>query len=290
MRVVVPNTSPRAGEQVIATVAATDQNGAAMTVGDPAWTSSASQVATVSASGVITTLAPGTVVITAAIFDVRGSVTLTVAPPAPGAAPVASVIVDPLQSSLEAGASLTLTAITRDYAGAPLSDREIAWSSSDVNVATVSPAGIVTAIGEGTAVIEALSETKRGTFAITVTPSIDSSIVISVPYPYPQSVVGDTVTAVAAVQSPYTIVSVTANVGGQNTTLRYGPIGNTGVLGNGQQAMGWSAKLNLNTLPFGPYALVITAIDDIGRRRVRAVPIVRNPTVSGGSKAPTSNK
>lgn len=283
----VASSTPRAGEQFVATVIANDQNGAPMTVGDPAWTSSAPNVASVSSSGVITTLSAGQATISASIFAVRGSVTLTVAPPAPGPAPVATVTVNPLNGTLEAGNSIALTAVTRDLAGSTLLDRSVAWSSSNADVATVSVDGVVTAIAEGSAIIEALSESKRGSFAINVTPAVDSLIVITVPYPYPQTTVGDTITAIAVVQSPYRIVSVTASMGGQPTPLSYGRIGSAAGIGT---PMGWSAQMNLSTLPFGAYALVFTAIDEIGHRRVRAIPLVRNPTISGGTKTPTSNK
>lgn len=279
-----------AGESTVASVAARDQFGAPMTIGDVAWTSSAPSVASISSSGAITALSVGTTVITARLFAVYGQATLTVSPPPPGPSPVVTVAVAPLSAQLEAGTALPLVATLRDYAGNVLSDRDIVWSSTDNAVATVSPLGVVTALRSGTAVIEAVSETRRGTFALSVSPVVDSAIVIGIPYPYPQSVVGDTITVVAVVMSPNAIVSVTAAMGGQPIAMRYGPIGNTGVLGNGQQAMGWSVALNLTTLPFGPYALVVTATDDAGHRRVRAIPLVRNPRVDGGSKNPVGSK
>lgn len=290
MRLALSVDTLRAGETAIASVSAFDQNGAPMTIGDPAWTTSASAIASVSSSGVVTANGTGPVTITVRMFTVQAQLTLSVLPPRPGPLPVHSVAVLPVSGSLESGASMLLSATTRDYAGNTLADREIVWSSSDDAVATVTANGTVTALAAGTAIIEAVSESRRGAFALTVTPAIDSSIVIGIPYPYPQSVVGDTITAVAVVQSSSEIVSVTASVGGQPTVMRYGPIGNAGVLGNGQQAMGWSAQLNLTTLPFGPYALVITAIDVAGHRRLRALPIVRNPKATGGSKNPVGSK
>ncbi len=70
---------------------------------------------------------------------------------------VASVELDRESETITVGATLALTAIARDAEGvvvvAPLS-----WGSSDVAVATVDAAGLVTAVAEGEAVITATAE------------------------------------------------------------------------------------------------------------------------------------
>jgi alpha-tubulin suppressor-like RCC1 family protein len=82
--------------------------------------------------------------------------------------PVATVIVTPSTSTLAPGGTLQLQAVTKDAAGTTLTDREIAWSSSAVAVATVSDNGLVTGVATGNATITATSEGKTGSAVITV--------------------------------------------------------------------------------------------------------------------------
>jgi len=61
-----------------------------------------------------------------------------------------------------------LTASVLDVSGNPLSGREVTWTTTAGTVATVSTAGLVTAVGPGSALITATSEGKSGSAAITV--------------------------------------------------------------------------------------------------------------------------
>lgn len=90
-------------------------------------------------------------------------------PSGPETSPVASVTVSPATRSLIVGNTATLTAALADANGRPISGRPVAWSSNRNDVATVTSAGVVTAVAAGTATIEATSEGKRGTAVITVT-------------------------------------------------------------------------------------------------------------------------
>jgi uncharacterized protein YjdB len=90
-------------------------------------------------------------------------------PPASTApASVATVDVSPPSLSLIVGQTGTLVAQPRDKEGSALAGRSMTWSSSDVNVATVSSIGGVTAVSAGTATITATSEGKSGTATVTV--------------------------------------------------------------------------------------------------------------------------
>src|SRR5439155_12625753 len=83
--------------------------------------------------------------------------------------PVASVDVTPATATVQAGQTVQLTATPRDANGAALSGRAVSWSSSNTSVATVSNAGLVSAVTTGSATITATSEGKGGTSSITVT-------------------------------------------------------------------------------------------------------------------------
>ncbi|MEP6834487.1 MAG: Ig-like domain-containing protein [Gemmatimonas sp.] len=126
------------------------------------WSSSAQAVATVSTGGVVTAVAAGTATITATSEGKSGTASITVS------APVATVAVTPPAPAINVGATVTLTADTKDAAGVSLTGRAIAWSSSAQSVATVTQTGVVTAIASGTTTITATSEGKSGTATITV--------------------------------------------------------------------------------------------------------------------------
>ena len=71
--------------------------------------------------------------------------------------------------SLGAGLGTTATATLRDASGNVLTGRTVTWSSSAPSVATVSGAGVVTALVPGTATITARSEGQTGQADLTVT-------------------------------------------------------------------------------------------------------------------------
>src|SRR5207302_921011 len=135
------------------------------------WSSSNTAVATVSNSGLVSGVTPGTATITAASEGKSGTSTITVTP-----VPVASVEVTPATASVQAGQTVQLTATPKDANGAPLSGRTVTWSSSNTAVATVSNSGLVSGVTPGTATITATSEGKSGTSAITVTSSGVASV------------------------------------------------------------------------------------------------------------------
>jgi uncharacterized protein YjdB len=155
------------GQTTTLTAATLDASGNALTGRAITWASSSTAIATVSPSGVVTGVAPGTATITATSEGKSGSATVTVNAPAP--APVASVTVAPTSLPLQVGQTGTLTATTRDAANNVLTGRAVAWASSNEGVATVAANGTVTAVAPGSATITATSEGKSGTASVTVT-------------------------------------------------------------------------------------------------------------------------
>jgi uncharacterized protein YjdB len=130
------------------------------------WTSGNTGIATVSVSGLVTAVAAGSVSITASSEGQTGSAAFTVNASAP--IPVATVSVSPGSSTLQVAAAVQLSATTRDANSNVLTGRIVTWSSSNPGVSTVSASGLVTALAAGSATITALSETKTGNAAITV--------------------------------------------------------------------------------------------------------------------------
>ena len=87
------------------------------------------------------------------------------------AEPVASVVLGPSADNLLAGDSQQLIALLKDAKGRSLAGRDTSWTSSNPEAATVSPTGVVSGRGPGTAQIVATSEGKSGTAVITVLPT-----------------------------------------------------------------------------------------------------------------------
>lgn len=158
------------GSTTTASAAGADQNGASIATGTVTWSVGTPSVASVTSGGLVTGLAAGTTTIIATAGGRQGQATLTVNP-----VPVARVSVSPASATLVAGATQQLTAATLDASGNALSGRVVTWTSSDATRATVSAAGLVTAVAAGTTTITATSEAQSGTAAITVTAAAPGS-------------------------------------------------------------------------------------------------------------------
>jgi uncharacterized protein YjdB len=163
----VADASLVAGETTQASAVLKDAAGNTLTGRTVTWASSNTAVATVSSTGLVSALNAGTASITASSEGRSGSVTVTVAAPPP--IPVAAVTVTLASASVQAGGATTATAVTRSAAGAVLTGRVVTWASSNTAVATVSPAGAVSAIAAGSATITATSEGRTGSATFTVT-------------------------------------------------------------------------------------------------------------------------
>ena len=119
-------------------------------------------------------MAAGTATITATSEGKSGTSTITVTK-----IPVGSVTVAPPTKAMLVTQTFPLTATVTDTAGNVVTDRVVTWGSSNTAVATVSAAGVVTAVAPGTATITATSETKSGTSTITVSLVPVSTVVVS---------------------------------------------------------------------------------------------------------------
>jgi hypothetical protein len=139
-----------------------DADGATLTGREITWSSSDDAVATVSSTGLATGVAGGSATITGSSEGKSGTATVVVQ------VPVASVVVQPEEAAIAASETAQLIAVTRDAAGNELSDREVSWSSSNTDVASVSGAGLVTGVADGTATITATAEGQSGSAVITV--------------------------------------------------------------------------------------------------------------------------
>ena len=93
---------------------------------------------------------------------------------------VASVQISPATFQVQAGASVSLTAIPRDASGNALTGRAVTWASGNSAVATVSAAGAVSGVSTGATTITATSDGVGGTANVTVTPGPAAQLAFTV--------------------------------------------------------------------------------------------------------------
>src|ERR1051325_6595239 len=123
------------GESATATAVLNDADGQPILGRTVTWSSGTQSVATVSSSGAITAVGPGTSVITATSEGKSGTATVTVI------APVATVQVNLSAQSVTVGSTVQAAVVLKDAAGNTLSGRTVVWTSSSQSVATVSAGG-----------------------------------------------------------------------------------------------------------------------------------------------------
>lgn len=139
------------------------------------FTSSAPAVASVDPlSGLVTAHGPGLARITATCEGAFATAELRVT-----LVPVAAVAVTPRTRTLHPRWTVMLTVTLTDAAGRPITGRQVQFTSSDQNVATVDAAGLVTAAGLGTASITVTSEGRSDVVSVTVTPAAVFKVAIT---------------------------------------------------------------------------------------------------------------
>jgi uncharacterized protein YjdB len=123
-----------------------------------AWMSINNTIATVSASGDVTALAPGLVGIVATIGTSADTASLYIRE--------GQLVVEPNAITTAVGEELQLSASTR--AGVAASGASLTWKSSDESVAVVSSDGTLTAVGAGDATLLATAGTQTGSAVVSV--------------------------------------------------------------------------------------------------------------------------
>ena len=102
------------------------------------WVSNRTNVASITAAGVVFAVSPGTATITASSEGRSGSATVTVVAPS-----IQRVEVTPADATIEVGGSFRLTATVFDSRGNVIPGQTVTWASSDTRIATVDETGRV---------------------------------------------------------------------------------------------------------------------------------------------------
>ena len=158
---------------------ALDGNGSPVASAQIDWSSGNDGIATVSESGDVTAVDPGTVDVIATSGSVRSTVSLIVEEPPPPTPPtirVTSVSVNPTALSLVEGESEIVRATARGSNGSTVSGRPPIWRSSNETVAQVSSSGQVRAVAPGSATISVTIDNQRADVSVSVGPEPVASV------------------------------------------------------------------------------------------------------------------
>jgi hypothetical protein len=142
------------------------------------WSSAATNVASIDASGVASGSAAGSSAITALLSGISGSITLTVS-----AAEIASIVIQPAATTIAKGTSqqFTAQALFNDGTSQDVTD-QVTWASSDQALATISNAaasqGLAVGVDEGSATISAALSGVTGTTTLAVSAATLTSITV----------------------------------------------------------------------------------------------------------------
>jgi uncharacterized protein YjdB len=120
-----------------------DAGGTTMSGATVTWATSSASVATVSSAGLVTAVANGSATITATSGSVNQTATATVSQV------VSSVTLAPTSLSFTSwGDTTTLVPTVKDANNNTIASPTVTWATSSASVATVSSAGLVTAVAD----------------------------------------------------------------------------------------------------------------------------------------------
>lgn len=168
----VPGRVLRVGDTLRANAEAADSAGKVLLGRKPKWETSDTHVASVSTTGLVLGVAPGTATISAIIDGSRGTVDVDVVRPT-----AASISIAPDSVSIAATASVDLVTTARDDGGLLVLGAVPSWTSSAPQIATVSPTGHVTGVAVGRAEITATLDGVVGRAIVVV--ARPSSVVVT---------------------------------------------------------------------------------------------------------------
>jgi uncharacterized protein YjdB len=165
-----------AGQQFTATAHMSDGTSKDVTA-TVQWSSSDSNIASVTSGGMATGSAPGKVTITAQSGNLKSTAALTVSS---AAVNLSAIVVTPAASSMPLHTTQQFTA-TGNYTDGSSADLTalVSWNSSSTSVATVSALGLVTGVAAGPTTISASLGGVSGSTSLTVAAPTIASITVT---------------------------------------------------------------------------------------------------------------
>ena len=159
-----PSGSVEVGATTQLSATTKDASGNELTGRTVTWSSSSTSIAGVSSSGLVSGVSVGSATISATSEGQTATALIIVT-----VVPVASVAIVPSSGSVAVGATIQLSATTKDASGNELTGRTLTWLSSSTSIARVSDSGLVSGVSVGSATISATSEGQTATAQIVVT-------------------------------------------------------------------------------------------------------------------------
>ena len=142
-----------------------DANGHPVTDAEVVWESGNASIVTVSASGLVTAVGPGSASVTATVEEVSGSAVVSVEQ-----RPVEVRVSPAVDTVLALEDTLRFSAEALDANGHAVADPVFVWASGDETVVTVDASGLVTAVGWGSALVSATIGEVSGSADVVVEP------------------------------------------------------------------------------------------------------------------------
>lgn len=173
--------APRPAELEVgktAQLVATVRDGGAIVTAPITWLSDNPALATVSANGLVTAVAPGAapVAIVARTIQNGTRVVADTVKILIKASPVGSLTVTVANATIEVGETIVATAVIYDKVGGVLTDRAVTWSSDKPAIAAVNANGEVTGVAAGTAKLTAACDGFTATIEIKVVKAAIASV------------------------------------------------------------------------------------------------------------------
>ena len=172
------NTSVAKGltKQLIATGTYLDGTSVDITASISSWSSDLNTIATVSDSGLVSTIDSGSALITASLNGISGTTTITAT-----TAELISIALTPTNSTFSKNLTqqLTATGTYSDGTSVDITSSIDAWSSDTTSVAIVSSSGLVSGVNSGSTIISASLDGVSGHTTITTTDTTLESIAVT---------------------------------------------------------------------------------------------------------------
>ena len=140
---------------------------------DIVFTSSSQTVATVSETGLVTPVGPGSATITVTVGTVSDTITINVI------SEISSIVITETELDLVTDETSSFQITVLDAEGDPVVDPSLTFTSSNASIVSVDEDGVVTAEEAGTATITVSGGGESDTIEITVHPASEGNITVS---------------------------------------------------------------------------------------------------------------